>query len=190
MRLSPFAIVLPCLLALAAPAAAHPLGIAGAGWAAGFVHPLGGLDHALAMIAVGLWAAQLGGRAVWLVPATFVVVMLAGGALGASGLAWPVLELGIVGSVLLLGLMIAAAVRVPTWLGMALVGLFALCHGYAHGSEMPAGAGALYVVGFAAATALLHGVGVALGLAGRAGRGLRWGGAGIAAAGLALILAG
>src|SRR5437667_9779108 len=101
--------------------------------------------------------------------------MLAGGALGAAGLVWPVFELGIMGSVLLLGLMIAAALRVPTSLGMALVGAFALCHGVAHGSEMPAGAGALYVVGFAAATALLHGVGLGLGLAGRAGRALRWG---------------
>ncbi|MBI3515726.1 MAG: HupE/UreJ family protein [Proteobacteria bacterium] len=188
MRLPLSAALLLSLLALATPAMAHPLGGAGTGWAAGFVHPLGGLDHALAMIAVGLWAAQLGGRALWLVPSTFVIVMLAGGALGASGLVWPALEFGIVGSVLLLGLMVAAALRLPTGLGMAVVGLFALCHGYAHGSEMPAGAGALYVVGFAAATALLHGVGLGLGVAGRAGRALRWGGAGIAAAGLALIL--
>jgi urease accessory protein len=188
MRFSLLAVLLSCLVALAAPASAHPLA-AGTGWAAGFAHPWLGLDHALAMIAVGLWATQLGGRALWLVPATFVAVMLAGGALGAAGVAWPAVELGVVGSVLLLGLMVAGRLRVPTGLGMAVVALFALFHGHAHGAEMPAGAGALYALGFTVATALLHGLGIALGLAGRSGWAVRWGGAGIAAAGLGLILA-
>lgn len=189
MRFSPLAVLMPCLIALAAPAVAHPLADAGTGLAAGLMHPLGGLDHVLAMVAVGLWAAQLGGRALWLVPTTFVAMMLVGGALGASGAGVATTEAGVLASVLLLGLLIAFAVRAPVGLGMAVVGLFALCHGHAHGSEMPAGAGALYALGFAGATAALHGVGIGLALACRDGRVIRWSGAGIAAAGLALILA-
>jgi len=186
MRLLPLLAAL-CLLALAGPAAAHP-GHAG-GFADGLAHPFGGLDHVLAMVAVGLWAAQRGGRAVWLVPASFVAMMLVGGALGALGIGLPALELGIVGSVVALGLMVALALRLPVALGMALVGLFALWHGHAHGSEMPASAVAgLYALGFAAATASLHALGVGLGLALRRSPATRWGGAGIAAAGLALLL--
>jgi urease accessory protein len=185
--------VLLCLVALADPAAAHPatgLAATGGGFAAGLAHPFSGLDHVLAMVAVGLWAVQLGGRAVWLVPAAFVAMMLVGGALGALGIALPAVELGIIGSVLLLGLMVALSLRLPVALGMALVGVFALCHGHAHGSEMPvATAAGLYALGFAAATAALHGLGLGLGLALRRGPALRWSGAGIAAAGLVLLLA-
>jgi urease accessory protein len=185
-----FALALPvllCLLALADPAAAHPA--IGSGFAAGLAHPFSGLDHVLAMIAVGLWAAQLGGRAVWLVPTAFVAMMLVGGALGALGIAMPAVELGIIGSVLLLGLMVALSLRLPVALGMALVGVFALCHGHAHGSEMPLAATAgLFALGFAVATAVLHGIGIGLGLALRRGPMLRWSGAGIAAAGLVLLL--
>jgi urease accessory protein len=188
MRFPSIAALVLCQLALADPAWAHPGTLAGVGWTAGFAHPLGGLDHVLAMVAVGVWAAQLGGRAVWLVPASFVAMMLVGGALGAGGIAVPAVEPGVLGSVLLLGLMIAFAVRAPMALGMVAVGVFALFHGHAHGAEMPAGAGAVYVLGFAAATAALHAVGVGLGLAGRAGQAIRWGGAGIAASGLVLIL--
>ncbi len=189
MRFSPLAVLSLCLIGIAAPAWAHPGGFAGTGFAAGFMHPLSGLDHVLAMIAVGLWAAQLGGRALWLVPTAFVGMMLVGGALGAAGVALPAVEIGVLGSVLLLGLMIAFAVRTSVGLGMAVVGAFALCHGHAHGSEMAAGAGALTVLGFAVATAALHGLGISVGMAFRAGRAVRWGGAGIAAAGLLLILA-
>jgi urease accessory protein len=188
MRFVRSASLLVFLVALAAPAWAHPGH--GVGLGAGFAHPFGGLDHVLAMVAVGLWAAQLGGRALWLVPAGFVVAMLAGAALGWAGIGVIPAEAGILASVLLLGLLVAFAVRLPLALGLVVVGAFALCHGHAHGAELPAGADALaFAAGFAAATALLHGLGVAGGLAARDGRLLRWSGAGIATAGLVLILA-
>jgi urease accessory protein len=135
-------------------------------FATGAAHPLSGWDHLLAMIAVGLWAAQLGGRSRWLVPAAFVGVMTVGAVLGHYGLALPGVEQGIAASLLILGLLIAAAVRLPTAAGMAIVGLFALFHGVAHGAEMPATAGGLtYGAGFVAATVLLHAIGLGLGLA-------------------------
>jgi urease accessory protein len=187
MRFPPLAILSLCVLAFVGTATAHPVD-AGAGLAAGFAHPLGGLDHVLAMVAVGLWAAQLGGRALWLVPSAFVAMMLAGGALGAAGVGVPAVEIGVAGSVLLLGLLIAFGVRAPLGVSMALVGGFAILHGHAHGSAMPAGAGALYVLGFTAATVILHAVGVGLGVTCGTRWTLRWGGVGIAAAGIALIL--
>src|SRR5262249_50555066 len=155
------------------------------GLTAGLAHPFGGLDHVLAMVAVGLWAAQLGGRALWLVPTGFVAAMVGGAALGWAGLGAIPADAGILASVLLLGLRVAFAVRWPLPLGLVVVGAFALCHGYAHGSELPAGGDALaFAAGFALATALLHGVGIAAGLMARDGRLLRWSGAGIAAAGV------
>ena len=152
------------LMLAPALAQAHP-GHGANGFASGFAHPIHGLDHILAMIAVGLWAVQLGGRAKWLVPAAFVSVMTLGGALGMAGVAVPFAEQGIVASVLVLGVFIAAAVRLPMVASMAVVGIFALCHGYAHGVEMPpTAAGLSYGLGFAGATALLHacGIGAAL----------------------------
>ncbi len=176
------------------PAAAHTFGAEGAGFAAGLSHPLLGLDHLLAMVAVGLWAAQLGGRAVWQVPAAFVLALAAGAGLAMAGVGVPAVEPGIMASVLVLGLLVAGAVRLPAPLGMAVVGLFALCHGHAHGAEMPAAAEPLlYASGFILATVALHAVGVALGLA--AARlatplAARCAGAGVAAAGLwAIIIA-
>jgi len=143
---------------------AHP-GHDANGFAAGVSHPLHGLDHLLAMVAVGLWAAQLGGRARWVVPASFVSVMALGGALGMAGVALPFAEQGIFASVLMLGVLIAAAVRMPLAASAALVGLFALCHGHAHGLEMPATAtGLTYGAGFVFATALLHATGIGAGL--------------------------
>ena len=145
-------------------AQAHP-GHGANSFASGFAHPAHGLDHILAMLAVGLWAVQLGGRAKWLVPAAFVSVMALGGALGMTGMAMPFAEQGIVASVLVLGVLIAAAVRLPMAASMAVVGIFALCHGYAHGVEMPVTAvGFSYGLGFAGATVLLHacGIGAAL----------------------------
>jgi urease accessory protein len=133
----------------------------------GFAHPLGGIDHVLAMIAVGLFAVQLGGRALWFVPAAFVMTMAAAGAAGMAGLALPHVELGIALSVLVLGAVIALRVGMPVGAAMAMVALFAVFHGYAHGIEMTAGEGAtavLYGAGFVAATALLHGAGIAAGL--------------------------
>ncbi|MFT3905078.1 MAG: HupE/UreJ family protein [Steroidobacteraceae bacterium] len=179
------------LLALPAIAAAHPGHPGHESFAAGFAHPLSGVDHLLAMLAVGLWAAQLGGRARWAVPAAFVVLMLAGGALGRAGVWLPQADAVIAASVLVLGLLVAALVRLPTVAAMAVVGAFALFHGYAHGVEMPLSAQALpYVAGFAAATAALHAVGLGLGvLAARLQpRLLRLAGAATALAG-ALLLA-
>jgi urease accessory protein len=134
------------------------------GFAAGFIHPVGGADHLLAMIAVGLWATQMRGRAVWAVPGTFVIMMIAGGALGMSGVHIPYIEQGILVSVLVLGVLIAGAFKLPLAISGLLVGIFALFHGHAHGAEMPIDIGAVsYSAGFALATALLHAVGILAG---------------------------
>lgn len=171
---------------------AHTFGFAHDHFTAGFAHPLGGLDHLLAMIAVGLWAAQLGGRALWAVPAAFVTMMAVGGAAGMTGMALPNVELGITGSLLVLGALILAWARLPVWAGMALVGFFAVFHGYAHGAEMPAESAALgYAAGFVLATALLHGVGLAAALYTQKAVSawlIRLGGAGVAAAGVVLLI--
>ncbi len=176
------------LLALSATAAQAHTGDHGAGFGAGFGHPLGGLDHLLAMVAVGLWAAQSGGRRLWATPAVFLTA-LALGALGAlAGLPLPLVEPGIIGSVIVLGVLVALGARLPTWAGLTLVGVFALCHGQAHGAELPATADALgYVLGFMAAALVLHVAGALPVLATRLPRWLpRAGGAAMAAAGLAL----
>jgi len=177
------------LVLLPGAALAHPGHDAG-GFAHGVMHPLGGLDHVLAMVAVGLYAALLGGRALWLVPATFVGVMAIGGALGAAGYPLPYTEIGIALSVIVLGLAVALRASLPTLAAMALVGLFAIFHGHAHGAEMPADAAAVsYATGFMLATALLHGAGIAIGLV--AGRLAEHGGWRVAqAAGGAMALAG
>jgi urease accessory protein len=192
-RLS-FAFTLAAAALLGAPVAeAHLIGEHGAGFEAGILHPLSGLDHLLAMIAVGIWAAQLGGRAVWAVPCAFVGCMMVGGLLAVTGVSLPLVEPGILGSVLLFGLLIATAARVPTVVGMAIVGLFALFHGHAHGTELPEAVNpALYAAGFVIATAFLHAVGFGLALTiGRVAPkpALRVIGGGIAAAGLALVAA-
>ncbi len=142
-------------------AEAHTFGSQGAGLMAGLTHPFVGLDHLLAMIAVGIWAGQLGGRAVWLIPLTFVSVMVAAATLASFGLLLPLMEPVIACSVLVLGLLIAGSVRLPTSVGVLLVGLFAVFHGYAHGLELPQTASPiLYGAGFVLATALLHGLGI------------------------------
>lgn len=124
-----------------------------------------GLDHIAAMVAVGLWAAQLGGRALWIVPLAFVTLMSVGGVLGMAGIAMPSVELAIMASVLVLGMLIAAARRWPLLAANLLVGVFALFHGHAHGAEMPVTAhGSVYAIGFIAATCMLHGCGIWLGL--------------------------
>lgn len=135
---------------------------------AGVMHPLTGMDHLAAMVAVGLWAAQLGGRALWVIPMAFVGLMSLSAALsiGGSSIPWP--ELGISASVMVLGLLIATGTRVPAAAGGLLVGLFAVFHGHAHGAEMPATASGLaYGVGFVAATISLHACGIVLGLMAR-----------------------
>lgn len=182
---------LAALLTLAAgPALAHTGVGTASGFAAGFAHPVGGLDHVLAMVAVGILAAQQGGRALWLVPAAFVGMMIVGGALGVASVPVPFVELGIVGSVVVLGAVIAVGRRLPVALAMALAGLFAVFHGHAHGTEMPlAASGLAYGAGFVLATAMLHAAGIGLGIgAMKAARPLafRLGGGAIALAGLAL----
>lgn len=173
------------LLAASGSAAAHPFHT-GAGFGAGFVHPFAGLDHLLAMVAVGLWAAQLGGRWLWAIPLAFVTAMLAGGVLGFAGLTLPLLEPMIAASVLALGLLTVLRVRLHA-AGVLLVAAFALFHGIAHGNELPQTAGALpYAAGFVLATALLHGLGLLAGM--QVKTAARWAGAPIALAGGWLLL--
>lgn len=156
------------LLALAAmtfPGLAHAHVGAGDthGFLHGFAHPLGGFDHVLAMLAVGVIAFQRGGQSLWLVPLSFVGAMVVGGALGAAGMGPPFVEIGIALSIVVLGLVVAVDVNLPTAAATALVGLFAVFHGHAHGAEMPETAGALdYGLGFVLATASLHALGLGL----------------------------
>jgi len=154
----------------------------------GLAHPLLGLDHLLAMIAIGLWAAQQGGRALWAVPAAFVGAMVLGGVLAWSDIALPQVETGIALSVLVLGLLIATRRQWAVAAGMVIAAGFALFHGYAHGLEMPLAASPmLYAQGFMLATVFLHGVGI---VGSRVGRhAVQMVGAGIAVTGLALIVA-
>jgi urease accessory protein len=134
------------------------------GFVHGFAHPIGGLDHQLAMILVGIFAYQLGERALWLVPLTFVLVMALGGFLGVMGVPIPFVEVGIALSVIVLGAIVAFGVRAPVAVAMGVVGLFAIFHGHAHGSEMPLDAsGIQYGIGFMFATAILHAVGIGIG---------------------------
>jgi len=176
---------------LPAAAEAHPFGAHGAGLAGGFAHPFLGLDHLLALLAVGIWAAQLGSCARWLAPLTFTGVMAAAALLGVSGYALPLLEPGIAGSVLALGLLVAFAAQPAGLPSLALVGLFALFHGNAHGLEWPAATSAWpYGAGFLLATLLLNAIGVGLGTwLQRHTLATRLGGSLIAASGL-LLLAG
>lgn len=177
-------------LLVATPALAHP-GHETGGLAQGFLHPLGGLDHVLAMVAVGLIAARIGGRALLLVPAAFLGMMALGGAAGAMGWTLPHVETGIALSVLVLGLVLALGVVPPVAGAVALVGAFAVFHGFAHGAEMPgAASGLAYGLGFLAATALLHAAGLGLGLVARRFQtrpALRVAGGALAAAGLGLL---
>ena len=156
----------------------------------GLEHPLTGIDHICAMLAIGLWAAQRGGRAIWLVPLTFVLVMTLGSALGMSGVHLPFVEQGIVLSVILLGVFVAAAIRLPLPVSVCIVGLFAIVHGHAHGTEIPASAsGFSYALGFVIVTILLHATGISVGLVSqrlRASQLVRLAGVAIAVCGLCL----
>ena len=164
MRLPRLALLSLALTSLPTAAFAHTGVGAANGFAHGFMHPIGGLDHVLAMVAVGLLAARLGGRALWLVPFSFVTMMILGGVAGASGFCLPFVELGITGSILVLGFVIALGRQLPAAFAAALVGFFGIFHGHAHGTEMPVDAqGLLYGAGFVVATMLLHAAGLALG---------------------------
>lgn len=149
-------------VALPTAALAHTGHADTAGFAHGFMHPVGGLDHVLAMVAVGVFAFVLGGRALWLVPLSFVGMMAAGFVLGVNGVTLPYAELAIALSSIVIGGVAALGRRMPVVAAMALVGGFAVFHGWAHGAEMPADASGLtYALGFVAATALLHISGIA-----------------------------
>jgi urease accessory protein len=187
-------LALAALAALVPTAAMAHTGVGDVGgFAHGFWHPITGLDHVLAMVLVGMLAWQLGNRALWLVPATFVLVMAVGGALGVAGIAIPLVELGIALSVVVLGAAVALGIRAPVAVAMGIAGLFAIFHGHAHGAEMPVDASGLtYGMGFMIATALLHlgglGLGFLIGAAGdRYGLVMRSAGGLAAIAGLAIL---
>ena len=177
---------------IASPALAHTGAEHAFSFASGFKHPFTGLDHMLAMVAVGLWAGLNGGRALWTWPVAFVGVMVLGGALGIFGFAVPTVEAGILASVVVLGLLVLAAAQVPVAVGAVLVAAFALLHGHAHGAELPDGAAAAtYAAGFVIATAILHAIGIGVSRLATSTNGklaVRGAGALVAAAGVALAL--
>lgn len=152
------------LAASAAPAFAHLDPAEHGSFLAGVTHPLSGLDHILVMVAVGLWAAQIGGRALWAVPAAFVGTMAFGFGLAMTGVSLPFVEPAILASIVALGLLVAMAVRMETTACAAVVGIFALFHGYAHGGELGEAGALPFSAGFVIATALLHAAGIGLGL--------------------------
>jgi urease accessory protein len=160
---------LAAFMTLAASAAMAHAGhdhVHGSGLGSGLLHPVTGLDHLLAMLAVGLWAGRLGGRMRWGLPLAFVGAMLAGCGLAMAGLGLPLVEPGIAASVLVLGLALAAAVKVPAGAGLAAVAVFAVFHGHAHGAEIAEGASTLaYMAGFSFTTAALHAAGLGLAVA-------------------------
>jgi urease accessory protein len=174
------------------PALAHTGTGSLGGFAAGVLHPISGLDHVLAMVAVGMWGAQLGMPLIWVLPVTFPIVMALGGLAGGLGIPIPGIETGIAASVLVLGALIALAARPPAWVAVVIVAIWAVFHGYAHGAELPEAADPFaYGIGFVIATGLLHLVGIGIGLIIRWPAGvmaLRAGGAAICAAGLWLLV--
>jgi urease accessory protein len=186
---------LPLALALAlaaAPAEAHIRQGEASGFLSGLAHPVSGLDHIIAMVAVGLWGAQLGAPAIWLLPVAFPMVMAFGGFLGLIGVPLPGVEIGIALSGVLLGAVVLLEFKAPLWIAAALVGVFGLYHGHAHGAELPPGEdGLLYSLGFVLATGALHATGIAIGTVHR----WRWGrtalrlaGAGISLGGVAFLV--
>ena len=151
--------------ALISPAIAHPSSASTASFSAGVAHPFSGLDHIAAMVAVGLWAALKGDRALWVWPVTFISVMLFGGVLGMARVAVPFVEPGILVSVVALGLAVALAIDLPIIVGAAITGIFAFLHGHAHGTEVADTINGLeYMAGFVVATATLHTLGISLAL--------------------------
>lgn len=191
MKLVPSLALLALALA-AGPAFAHP-GHGGDSLIAGFSHPFTGADHVLAMTAVGLLAAQRGGKALWLWPAAFVIAMLSGYGWGVIQPGAPLFEPAVLASVIVLGALTAVQARTPLAVGAALIAASGLCHGYVHGSESPPGAGWAFPAGFALATVALHGAGLAMGLAARRlghVAFVRVAGGGVAAVGVLLVLAG
>lgn len=171
----------------ATAALAHPGH--GGGLAGGLAHPFTGLDHMLAMVAVGLWASQLGKRAMIVLPLLFPAVMAIGAMMGANGVALPWVEAGIVASVVVLGAVVALGLQPSLAVSAVLVGVFALFHGHAHGTELPAAGSALmYGAGFVAATLVLHAIGMGIGVAAKRPLAMRYAGGAIAAAGLVPLI--
>lgn len=163
-NVSRLAIAVTASLLLATPALAHPGHDGGFGLIQGFGHPLNGVDHVLAMIAVGLYAAQLGGRALWTLPAAFVAAMIAGGIMGNAAMSLPLTEPGIAFSVIAMGLLIGLGLKLPTTYATALVAVFAVFHGHAHGREIGEASSFIpFAAGFVAATSLLHLTGIIVG---------------------------
>lgn len=180
------------VLFAAAPALAHP-GHGGASFGAGLLHPLSGVDHILAMTAVGLLAAKRGGKALMLWPAAFIAAMMSGYGLGLMNHGAVSLEPGVLASVIVLGVLATSTASMPTAPGLGLIGLFGLCHGFAHGAEAPGGAGWAYPIGFAVSTTALHGLGLMLGvIVLKLNRPvlLRFAGAGVALGGIVLTMVG
>lgn len=184
-----------CLLLavmLSGTASAHSGDGAAGGFVSGFLHPIAGWDHVIAMVAVGLWGAFLGRPAIWMLPVIFPLVMAFGGALGVLGVPLPYVETGIALSAVILGAAVALALRPPLWVAAVIVGAFAIFHGHAHGTELPHAANALtYSVGFVLATGLLHLCGIAIGLVTRWQQGrhvVRLAGAAISVIGVAFLL--
>jgi urease accessory protein len=152
------------LAAVSTSAFAHGQASEATGFLTGFLHPLTGLDHIIAMVAVGLWGAQLGAPAIWMLPVTFPMVMAFGGFLGLIGIPVPGVEIGIALSGVLLGAAVMTESRPPLVIAAALVAVFAICHGHAHGAELPPGTSSLtYSIGFVVATGLLHACGIGIG---------------------------
>ena len=181
------------LTLMAMPAEAHIKQGEATGFFSGLAHPVSGLDHIIAMVAVGLWGAQLGAPAIWLLPVTFPMVMALGGFLGLIGIPLPGVEIGIALSGVLLGAMVLLEVKAPLYVAAVLVGVFGLYHGHAHGAELPPGEnGLLYSLGFVLATGALHAAGIAIGTVHRWDWGrtaLRLAGAGISLGGVSFLWA-
>jgi urease accessory protein len=186
------AVIAIVVAGLSSPAMAHITGASSAGFSGGFAHPFTGLDHILAMVTVGLWASQLGRPAYWMLPLAFPAVMAVGAGLGIAGVPLPWIEIGIAGSVVILGSMVALALKPSLAVSIALIGLFALLHGHSHGTELPQAASPVaYAAGFLIATVTLHGVGLTIGSTSRwpvARIGVRAVGAAIAAIGVVLLI--
>ena len=178
-------------IALPLPAFAHPQGGVDVGFKSGFLHPLSGLDHILAMVSVGIWGSQLGKPAIWLLPVSFPLVMACGGVLGIRGGPLHGVEVGVALSALVLGLMIALSARPPLWMAAVIVGIFAIFHGYAHGTELPHAAQPLaFGMAFVLATGMLHLFGILLGTIHKwpfGARVLRFAGAAVACASILLV---
>jgi urease accessory protein len=187
-RLPAHRLLFAAILFLPTPVFAHLGSGSTGGFLTGIQHPISGFDHVLAMVAVGLWGAQLGAPALWLLPVAFPMMMAFGGMFGLLGLPLPGVEVGIAVSAIVLGIMVCCEVRPALWISLVTVAFFAIFHGHAHGTELPPGqSGILYSMGFVMATGCLHGAGIGIGLIHRwkAGRlVLRGAGAVVFAAGL------